>query len=166
MGDAGTGGPRVVAARQRPPLDSSPQTSAIAHPTRTPTFLSREAVEQRRSQREIISAHWECAVENVGDSTFTAILRSLRTPGESETVAEIPRDEVSDDDLELLSPGAIFYWTVGYQVSPAGTRKRFSQIKFRRLPAWTRKDLDRVRASAKTLYELFGGEDADNATGE
>jgi hypothetical protein len=132
------------------------------------TFTQSEAVERRRTSRQIISHHWECTVEAIGEDEFVATLRSLRDHADSEKEAQIPLDEVSLDDMELLEVGAVFYWTIGYETSPAGTRRRFSQIKFRRLPAWTKKDLARVDEKADELFRMFGrDQDArDKASGE
>jgi hypothetical protein len=109
-----------------------------------------------RSPKQTIFHYWECSVERIDGESFIATLRSLRDDAESEKEAEIPLDEISPDDLELLAPGAIFYWSIGYETSPAGTRKRFSSLRFRRLPAWNRKDLARVEAAGKDLFKMFG----------
>ena len=53
---------------------------------------------------------WEGIVESVGNEFFTARLRDL-TNNEvypSET-AELPIEDISDDDLQLLRVGAVFY---------------------------------------------------------
>ena len=148
------------------PNDVIPPTASSPHATLTDTLAHSEVRERLRTHRQIISHHWECAVERVDSSTFTATLKSLRDPEDSEKEAEIPIDEVTPDDLELLEPGAIFYWTMGYDMTPAGTRTRFSLLKFRRLPAWTKKDLQRVNAEADALFEMFGEKDArDKAVG-
>jgi hypothetical protein len=148
------------------PNDVVPPTASSPHARLTDTLARSEVGERVRTHRQIISHHWECAVERIGSSTFTATLRSLRDPDDSEKEAEIPIDEVTPDDLELLEPGAIFYWTMGYDMTPAGTRTRFSLLKFRRLPAWTKKDLLRVNAEADALFEMFGEKDArDKAVG-
>ena len=100
-------------------------------------------------------------MHRLSGDTFRATLRSLRDPGESEKEAEIPVDEVTEDDRELLAVGAVFYWTIGYDISPAGTRRRTSLLKFRRMPAWTRRDIERVRAEGRELFAMFGGEASD-----
>jgi hypothetical protein len=123
------------------------------------TVVASAGVERRPAQRQLISHHWECTVVNVGEASFTATLRSLRDPDDSEKEAEIPIEEVTPDDLELLHPGAVFYWTIGYDISSSGTRRRASQIKFRRLPAWTKKDIERVQHRADELFALFGKAD-------
>ncbi|MGB9498208.1 MAG: hypothetical protein ACKVE4_00335 [Dissulfuribacterales bacterium] len=50
--------------------------------------------------------------------------------------AEILLSEISDEDLQLIDIGAVFYWSIGYQINPSGTRIRSSIIRFRRLPVW------------------------------
>jgi hypothetical protein len=107
--------------------------------------------------KEKLLQHWECVVESIDSDaqTFTAILRSLRNREDSEKEAAIPIEEITDDDRELLRRGAIFYWSIGYETSVSGTRKRFSRIKFRRLPAWTKRDLARVEKEAAEFAALF-----------
>jgi hypothetical protein len=98
--------------------------------------------------------YWECVVEEIGPTKFLAVLRSLKNPNDSEKEAEIPIALVEEDDRELLLPGAVFYWSLGYQ-TVSGTSKRFSAIKFRRLPAWTKRDLARIESGAAKLKALF-----------
>lgn len=111
----------------------------------------------QRATRETLAHHWECTVESVGRETFSATLRSLLKPGDTEKEAELPLDDVNADDRELLAPGAIFYWIVGSERTPKGTVTRFSRIKFRRLPGWTKRDLARVEEEAARLFAMFGG---------
>jgi hypothetical protein len=91
---------------------------------------------------------WEGVVDEVSGDAFTAILsdRTAETPDER---AEFSLDELSRSDFSLVRPGAIFAWTIGYRDMLTGQRIRFSTIRFRRLPAWTQRELDhaRVRAS-------------------
>lgn len=159
--------PRVIepshSRMQEVQVDSG---SAAAQIERSATFLRRELSERERTRAEIISHHWEGTVEQVGPEAFIATLRSLRDAHESEKEAEVPLDSINPDDLELLAPGAVFYWTIGYEQSPAGTRRRFSQLKFRRLPAWTKKDLARAERKADELFAIFGVKDADEQAGE
>lgn len=154
---------RIPVPPRRDPL--APRTGSPSQVTSADTVARGEVVAAQRTHRQRLLHHWECAVERVGTSTFTATMRSLRDPEDSEKEAEIPIDEVSPDDLELLEPGAVFYWSIGYDTTPGGTRRRFSQLKFRRLPAWTKKDLQRVDAAADALFELFGDKDAQREAG-
>jgi hypothetical protein len=81
---------------------------------------------------------WEGVVLKVTDDTFYVRLVDL-SGNRAEEEMELEKQELSDFDLELLETGAIFYWTIGYRVKlPRGARERVSQIRFRRLPAWSR----------------------------
>lgn len=92
---------------------------------------------------------WVCKVEAVDKAggAFSAIAVSDRQAG-LEEMAEFSFDELSEDDVELVEPGAVFYWSVGYQISPFGGRATASVLRFRRLRHWTRKELEAARARA------------------
>ena len=69
--------------------------------------------------------------------------------------AEILLSEISDEDLQLIDIGAVFYWSIGYQTNPSGSRTRSSIIRFRRLPVWRSEELSEARKKAeKTLITL------------
>ena len=69
--------------------------------------------------------------------------------------AEILLTEISDEDLQLIDIGAVFYWSIGYQINPSGTRTRSSIIRFRRLPVWRSEELSEAQKKAeKTLITL------------
>lgn len=98
---------------------------------------------------------WEGIVQEIKPKSFIAKLVDLSS-NSPEEVAEFPFEEISDDDKILLEEGAIFYWNIGYQISPSGQKRRTSLIRFRRLPAWHQKDLDRGIKKAEELYALLG----------
>lgn len=104
---------------------------------------------------------WEGVVldARADEDAFLARLfdRSAGEPSE----AEIYRDEVSDEDLPLLANGAIFYWTIGYRIGPDG-RERVSRIKFRRLPAWSKRALLNAKREAAALADELGWDDEDD----
>jgi len=97
---------------------------------------------------------WEGTVEQIGETTFTARLFDRERPGEEET-AEFELSDVNDYDRSLVALGAVFYWDVGYLITPSGNR-RASEIRFRRLPAWTREELEAARQEAAEFRELVG----------
>ena len=98
---------------------------------------------------------WEGIVTSVTDDAFVAQLRDLKNPGEPIEEAEIYRSELSADDIPLLTPGAVFYWSIGYLDSRFGQRTKQSSIRFRRLPAWTPADLAAAKADAENLTRAF-----------
>ena len=99
---------------------------------------------------------WEGVVTRVASDEFSVVLRDLTDRSAPELEAVLPLEEVSEEDLPLLCEGAVLYWTIGYEQTQTGQRKRVSIIRLRRLPAWTRSDLERVRKRADELSELFG----------
>lgn len=98
---------------------------------------------------------WEGHVVSVSEADFTATLVDLTQPGVEEEVV-LDLSEVSEDDVPLVQPGAVFYWSVGYRVEQSGERSRSSVIWFRRLPAWTDKDIERARERASGLKAKLG----------
>lgn len=97
---------------------------------------------------------WEGVVTQIHDQVFTARLIDLthRNPDEE---GEFSTTEISEDDLDLIAPGAIFRWSIGVLKMPGGGKRPISQIVFRRLPQWTKRDLLRADALAKELVHTF-----------
>ena len=98
---------------------------------------------------------WQGTVSEVTGSTFTARLLDLMEAS-GEEVAEFDLEEVSVGDHGLVEPGAVFYWSIGYRTEPSGSRSRTSVLVFRRLPAWSDKDLQRADSRASELRNSFG----------
>jgi len=103
------------------------------------------------ARREILVAHqcWEGIVASVQKDVFSAKLFDFNPP-HSESMAEIYLAEIDDEDRTLVTPGAVFYWTIGYQDRPSG-RQRASIIRFRRLPVWKASDLELACKKADAL---------------
>lgn len=99
---------------------------------------------------------WEGVVVSVNDAEFTAILTD-RTTENSEEEVVIGIEEISEDDRKLVKPGAVFYWFIGYKDAPGEPRRRVSQIRFRRLPAWSQHDIDQAARHASELSAIFSG---------
>lgn len=98
---------------------------------------------------------WEGVVTSVSRDELAVVLRDLVRTDAPEIDAVLPLDEIAEDDLPLLAPGAVLYRTIGYEQTETGQRKRVSTIRLRRLPAWSRADVERVRMRARELDELF-----------
>jgi hypothetical protein len=93
---------------------------------------------------------WEGVVDAISDGGFFARLvdRTAEAPDEE---AEFDLTEIATGDRELVSPGAVFYWSVGYRISATGTRSRASIISFRRLPAWTEAEKHQAKERAQLI---------------
>jgi hypothetical protein len=102
---------------------------------------------------------WEGYVVDVGKETFTARLIDLTSnDAQEEEEADFPVTDLSDSDQQMLRPGAIFRWAIGYRRTRGGTKERISRIVFRRLPAWTARELKENRRKAEELAAALQGE--------
>lgn len=96
---------------------------------------------------------WEGHVTEVGEECFRAVIIPILGDGPA-LEAEIFKEEIPPDDYELIEVGAVFYWSIGYLDRPSG-RLNASTIRFRRLPAWTERKIEKASAEAERLQALF-----------
>ncbi len=129
------------------------RTKTMSVEGQLPTFRPRRY--EKPSDRFIPLQKWEGVVLEVEPDIFRARLVDLTCPNPPEEV-ELPRGEVSDSDVDLLRPGGLFYWTIGYLDDRFGQRQRTSRIRFRRLPPWTADELESARREAELLAECIG----------
>lgn len=120
-----------------------------------PIFLPAPLARPRESFH--VRQKWEGYVTEVGEETFSAKLLPIRGQ-ESELEAEIYLEYVEQPDLDLVEPGAVFYWSIGDIIKPSGNTCRASQIRFRRLPPWTKQQIETARAKAEELMSLLDEE--------
>lgn len=105
---------------------------------------------------------WEGVVSSIDHDKFTARLTDVTgLPTTPQEEADFPLELVSEDDRDLLAPGAIFRWSIGYQRLPSGTKQLISQIVFRRLPQWTARDIARADEILATLAAHFSSRNGD-----
>ena len=88
---------------------------------------------------------------------FTARLVDVSGSGPDEE-AEFSLREITDDRY-LVVPGAIFSWIIGLQWRKRQS-VRVSEIRFRRLPPFSRETIARAEARAHELAELLAKQDA------
>ena len=117
-----------------------------------PIINSKEI--QTRTDNFISLQKWEGIVLKILADSFIARLIDLSEEGPDEE-AEFPFEEVGED-AELVKPGAIFYWNIGYLDTSKGQRIRSSMIRFRRLPVWQRAEIDDTKDRARQLSEHIG----------
>ena len=100
---------------------------------------------------------WEGYVVEMRAKDFVAHLTDL-TAGASHEQEEaiIPFTELSDHDAARMTAGSVFRWVIGYERSPAGTKKRVSQIVLRDLPAMTEADLRGGEEWARETIRALG----------
>jgi hypothetical protein len=105
-------------------------------------------------ERYVVAQRWEGTVIEVRSSTFVARLNDLTDEKHPPERAVFALAEVDDDDRPLLQPGAVFYWSIGYHHNPAGTRTLSNDLRFRRLPQWTARDVTGIQESTE-FDDLF-----------
>ena len=121
-----------------------------------PVLPTTTSVEITGRPSFIALQEWEGTVTSVGNEGFTARVMDLTHPeGHPDEEAEFPMSELSDDDISLVTPGAFFRWSVGITRLPGGGKRPTSQIVFRRLPKWTRRDIARSDAVAREIINSF-----------
>jgi len=98
---------------------------------------------------------WEGVVIEIKDETFLARLKDLTNEKNPEEEAEFPLEELSPEDRELVAPGAIFYWNIGYLDTRSGQRRRESIIRFRRLPAWSKREIENSKHEASRICDFI-----------
>ncbi len=144
----------------------SPDETTMPEPS-LPTVDRDLAVKTKRRSFVVISPaeesgrvflplqQWEGVVVHVDEDEFTAILTDKTHPGNPEEEVVLDRQEIPEDDQPLLQPGAVFYWSIGYEEEPGQPRRRVSQIRLRRLPKWTRRELEEAERKAMEFADLF-----------
>lgn len=115
----------------------------------SPDFLKR--VFDKDQDRFVALQKWEGVVTKIDNECFWADLYDKKIGTIEE--AEFTFDDVSDQDLNLLKLGSIFYWSVGYLDRVSGQRLKSSIIKFRRLPAWTEQDIQIAKKKAGEIIK-------------
>lgn len=133
-----------------------PNGSSATYRNKVPDF---PVVMQAPEPRETFLVHqkWEGYVTQVEETRFWANLTVLKGEG-PEQIAELEFDEIPRDDLHLIVPGAVFYWSMGYLRRRSGTIMRASQIRFRRLPPLTEDQIREIETKADRFGQLFEDE--------
>jgi hypothetical protein len=95
--------------------------------------------------------YWEGTVTDVRDKEFVAVVRDRTNRGNPDEEVVIDVDEVAPIDRPLITEGALFYWFIGPQRTPAGVQNNLSSLRFRRMPNWTSSALRRAEQRARDL---------------
>jgi hypothetical protein len=117
-----------------------------------PAQWSRESSEVRRF---VALQTWTGTVIERRDKQLFVRLFDETTHGAPESEVAIRIEEIDDTDMHLVKPGAIFYWNIGYHDAPSG-RERTSIIRFRRIPAWNKRDEGAALELRDELLTFFG----------
>ena len=100
---------------------------------------------------------WEGYVVDIRDGDFVARLWDITGGAKrEEEEATIPFAEITERDRIKMRLGSIFRWSIGYEHTEGGTKRRVSQIVFRDLPVVTKADLDEASEWATETLRLLG----------
>lgn len=133
--------------------------AAQPDPSRFPTFQLLQNRRERRRYAALRHLHpdvavvlnkWIGQVESIDHQTFSARLLDADRNNVLEIV-EFDSSEVSDNDLLLLKPGAVFYWYILLE-EKSGEKRHTSLLWFRRLG---RASLEARRAASAKYDEIW-----------
>ena len=94
-------------------------------------------------------------VEILTDELVVRLVDLTAGSTHEEEEATIPLAEIAEGDAAAMRVGSIFRWVIGYERSPAGTKKRVSQIVFRDLPRMTEQDFQEGKKWARETMRAF-----------
>lgn len=114
---------------------------------------SQQNVEQPETSK--VLQKWECVVKSFDDKVILASAHDLVETNSATEEIEIDLESIPEADRELISKGAVFYWHIGYFKNSKGTVVRGSSFRFRRLPAWTKREIEDADVQAEELSKLF-----------
>jgi hypothetical protein len=113
---------------------------------------------RRQSGAEVsVLGEWDGYVEAIRREYFVGRMRGLRGIGVvgKDEEAEIPISDVDEADKDLLVPGGYFRLMVCYERPRVGQKRKFTQIIFRRLPAYTKREIDAAEREADEIENAF-----------
>ena len=93
---------------------------------------------------------WVGVVTQINGESFRARVVDEMN-GSAEEEVEFAAQALSPADVELLQPGSVFYWVIGYRDTSYGQRMNVSTIRFRRLTSWNEADIETARIEAEQL---------------
>ena len=130
----------------------------------TPSFKKEEPVlkflTKEQEGHSLTFQKWKGIVKEVLENTFIAHItdlsykepNDLKVPDEK---AEFDQTDISNDDKELLSVGAVFYWCIGYTISTSGQHRRTSFLRFQRLPIYSQETIKKITTKVSAIQKLI-----------
>lgn len=136
--------------------ETSVASSASLSPVPSPIKLVVPPPLTISTERFNLLQLWEGVIEEVRDDAILVTLIDQTNRNYPEEEAEISIAEIPEGDRYLVQLGAVFYWSIGYKEGPGQPRERVSRIRLRRLPAWSKRDIESARANAQELTHVLG----------
>lgn len=118
----------------------------VAPPTRT-------AIDREIDFDATVIQLWEGRVLSVDlDNEVMSVLLTAKIGEMPEHSAEIELQWVSEQDRDLVVPGAVFYLTL-YKKTQKGSIKNSQELRFRRRPSWTKQEVQRIHSDAEQMLK-------------
>jgi len=129
-------------ATEQVPSRHLPRVHTLASLASNSLTISPDSAELEVWEGVVVSVDRE---KNVMDVTLEAKISPIPMH-----TGSIGLEWVSDQDLELVRSGAVFYLTL-YKQTLRGTIKNSQELRFRRRFNWSKLELDRISAGANAL---------------
>ena len=145
----------TLAAPTWEPSESEHRETALA-PVLKPNPSATRGTTTHRSPA-VVLAEWSGCVERIEAQFFSASLKGIvgeGVQGVSED-AEIPLSDVAESDMELLTLGSFFRLCVFYEFREDDRPRRYTQVVFRRLPAYRASDLADAARRADDVHRAL-----------
>ncbi len=113
--------------------------------------LIRLPAGQMRQRRFEVLQQWEGVVTELSGQKVWADLKDLTDRSNPDEVIELPIDEFSPGDRDVLGKGSVFYWAIGYEARSGGQRTRVSEIRVSRMPRWSKREIAALKYKAEKL---------------
>ena len=136
------------ALRREVPSTSQTKVRPLPHVVTTAALASK-------SNRVVVDSAvlqiWEGVVKQVDRKAAAMdVLLTAKMGSERPQTAEIGLEWVAEQDMDLVQPGAVFYLTL-YKRTEKGSVQNSQELRFRRRPAWNRKQVAAIRSEADEL---------------
>jgi hypothetical protein len=133
--------------RQNDGVQATPRDQTM----RSPKVLVSLSSQKVLGQKVTLLQRWIGRVTQVNNHTFVAIVSDTTRSQRPDEEVELDRREIPRPDLYLLISGAAFYWSIGYEDSADGQRRRVSELRFVRQPHLTDSQIKRTFERADRL---------------
>lgn len=176
---AGRRGNRLVISASRRSRLSSPEDQALK--LNAPVATATAQTESRTCERSTPAVavvpdspvseysctiqQWEGVVVSRDDEEFVGRLRDLFDPEQPEQLVTLRIQDVSDAEVALIAPGAVFYWTISQGTKHHGQKSTNSTICFQRARSWTEEEAADVKRLSRKFDDFFSFHDSGNTPG-
>jgi hypothetical protein len=163
-------GPEAV--RELPPerygadtLPAEAITSQRSQPLRAHAGQApvRQPLDIQEEQFQLLQV-FEGTVQRIEEGSDVVVVitdRTCRSNPAEEAVLDI--EEFPEFDRDELEPGTVFDWRIGY-MNTRGSHRRVSEVRVRRVPRLSRRQVERAARDAENIRLLLFPED-DGAAG-